>query len=153
MAHYEGQAACELEAIAERSSSCYPYSLVTGGDTWEIDTRPVFRSLLEDLRSGRSMGEMAGKFHTTLAAAIVETCRLLSGWSGLKRIALSGGVFQNELLTAMVVEGLDKVGLACYLHGRVPCNDGGISLGQAVVAARRREGQVSNIELSSNNCK
>ncbi len=83
------------------------------------------------------MAEIAGKFHASLAAAVVETCCRLSADTGLARVALSGGVFQNELLTSMVLEGLSGAGLECYLQRRVPCNDGGISLGQAVIAAER----------------
>jgi hydrogenase maturation protein HypF len=136
-ASYEGQAACELEAAAGRTEKPYPYDLKDWTDPLEIDTRPLFRALLEDIEKGVSVAEMAGRFHSTLAAAIVETCSLLSVHTGLKRVALSGGVFQNELLTGMVVDGLHRDGLAWYTHRRVPCNDGGISLGQAVVAAHK----------------
>ena len=83
------------------------------------------------------MPDMAGRFHATLARAIVEVCGRLSRETGLDRIALSGGVFQNELLTTLVLEGLETAGLRSYLHRRVPCNDGGVSLGQAVSAAER----------------
>lgn len=83
---------------------------------------------------------MAAAFHAALARAIIETCSELSRETGIERVALSGGVFQNELLTAMVVKGLAGEGLLPYLHRRVPCNDGGVSLGQAVVAARRFAG-------------
>ncbi len=66
-------------------------------------------------------------------------CAGLARETGAERVVLSGGVFQNALLAGMVAAGLEAMGMACYLHRRVPCNDGGISLGQAVVAARRRE--------------
>jgi hydrogenase maturation protein HypF len=134
---YEGQAACELEAAAARTREYYPYELMRAGELLEIDTRPVFKALISDVQSGAGTHEMAGKFHTTLARAIVETCLSLSRETGLNRVVLSGGVFQNALLTALVLEGLEGAGLDHYLHRRVPCNDGGISLGQAVVAAER----------------
>lgn len=134
---YEGQAACELEALAERTSSRYPYELAEANNLLEIDTRPLFGALIDDVRSKVEMAEMAGKFHASLAAAVVETCCRLSADTGLARVALSGGVFQNEPLTAMVLEGLSGAGLECYLQRRVPCNDGGVSLGQAVIAAER----------------
>jgi hydrogenase maturation protein HypF len=136
---YEGQAACELEAVAAREATPYPYALDMTGEPWRIDTRPVFLALMEDAGRGESMAEMAGRFHAALAGAVLETCGRLSGETGIKRVVLSGGVFQNMLLTAQVVAGLEKKGMAPFLHGRVPCNDGGISLGQAVVAARRCE--------------
>ncbi len=138
-AFYEGQAACELEAAAVPSRSTYPYTLLTSLDPWEIDTRALFRALLDDARKGVGVGEMAGKFHATLASAILETCVKLGRETGIGRVALSGGVFQNELLAALVMDGLRERGLAPCVHRRVPCNDGGISLGQAVAAARRAE--------------
>ena len=72
-----------------------------------------------------------------MARIIVSTCAELSAATGVSRVALSGGVFQNVLLTTSVVEGLREQGLEALLHRRVPCNDGGISLGQAVIAASR----------------
>jgi hydrogenase maturation protein HypF len=138
-AFYEGQAACELEAVAKIDADPYPYRLDVETQPWQVDTHPLFTALLEDVKKGVGRPEMAGAFHTALAGAIVETCRGLSAETGIDRVALSGGVFQNELLTKLVVEGLEEEGMAPYLHRRVPCNDGGISLGQAVSAARRFE--------------
>jgi hydrogenase maturation protein HypF len=141
-AKYEGQAACELEAIAAAGVAPYPYALDAGMRPWKVDTRPLFLAMLDDIEAGKGQAEMAGKFHAALAGAIIETSRRLSEETGIERVALSGGVFQNEMLVTMVVEGLEKAGLAPYLHRRVPCNDGGISLGQAVIAARRVENRV-----------
>ncbi|NPV60446.1 MAG: carbamoyltransferase HypF [Actinobacteria bacterium] len=140
-AHYEGQAACELEAVAAAGMDPYPWELDDSVLPWRLDTRPLFRALLEDARAGVGAGEMAGRFHAALAEAAVKVCVSLGRETGLERVALSGGVFQNTLLAGMVVCGLEAEGMACYVHRRVPCNDGGISLGQAVAAARRREGR------------
>jgi hydrogenase maturation protein HypF len=140
LAQYEGQAACELERLAAPGSSRYPYGLVKANGLWEVDTRPLFRAMLEDVRKGCDREEVAGKFHAALASAILETCRSLAQGTGIGRVVLSGGVFQNELLATTVVEALESAGLSCFTHRRVPCNDGGISLGQAVVAASRAEG-------------
>jgi hydrogenase maturation protein HypF len=104
-----------------------------------IDTRPVFREMLVDVESGKGPAEIGGKFHATMALAIIETCEALADDTGLERVALSGGVFQNEMLLTWVVDGLRAAGLTPLVHGRVPCNDGGISLGQAVAAARLKE--------------
>jgi hydrogenase maturation protein HypF len=139
-AFYEGQAACELEAVAAGDIPPYPCELDTSSSPWIVDTRPMFAALLEDIGRHAGKPQMAAAFHAALAGAVVETCGKLSRETGIDRVALSGGVFQNELLTMAVVAGLRKQGLAPYLHRRVPCNDGGISLGQAVVAARRVAG-------------
>jgi hydrogenase maturation protein HypF len=139
-AFYEGQAACELEAVAAGDIPPYPCELDTSSSPWIVDTRPMFAALLEDIGRHAGKPQMATAFHAALAGAVVETCGKLSRETGIDRVALSGGVFQNELLTMAVVAGLRKQGLAPYLHRRVPCNDGGISLGQAVVAARRVAG-------------
>ena len=134
---YDGQAACELEAVAEEVSEYYNFNLDKSVEPWVIDTRQVFREMLVEIDSGRSRGQIAGKFHATMALAIIDTVEALSRETGVDRVALSGGVFQNELLTAWVLDGLKSAGLFPFVHRRVPCNDGGISLGQAVIAANR----------------
>jgi hydrogenase maturation protein HypF len=106
-------------------------------EPWIIDTRQLFREVLEDVQIGVDAGMIAGKFHETMARVLVETCKDLSAETGIERVALSGGVFQNELLTTRVLEGLRAADLAPLIHRRVPTNDGGISLGQAVIAASR----------------
>ncbi len=138
-AQYDGQAACELEAVAVETGERYDFFLETGSRPWVVDTRPLFLELLGDVEEGRDPGEIAGKFHTTMALVLVETCERIARDTGLERVALSGGVFQNELLSGRAVQGLERSGLEPLLHRRVPCNDGGISLGQAVIADRLME--------------
>ncbi len=143
-AHYEGQAACELEALASSAPHllrvrAYPVDIEAGKRPMVWDTRPLVLAVLEDLEDGRDPSEVAARFHAALARGMVEICRLIREDSGVDRVALSGGVFQNRLLTPLVVELLEREEFRCLLHHRVPCNDGGISLGQAVVASRRRE--------------
>jgi len=135
-ASYDGQAACELEAVARDIREYYNFILDRSAEPWVVDTRPVFREMLIDIDSGKAPAEVAGKFHATMALAIIETCEAIADATGLGRVALSGGVFQNEMLATWAVDGLTSSGLAVMVHGRVPCNDGGVSLGQAVVAAR-----------------
>jgi hydrogenase maturation protein HypF len=135
-ASYDGQAACELEAVARDTREYYNFILDRSAEPWVVDTRPVFREMLIDIDSGKAPAEVAGKFHATMALAIIATCEAIADATGLGRVALSGGVFQNEMLATWAVDGLTSSGLAVMVHGRVPCNDGGISLGQAVVAAR-----------------
>jgi hydrogenase maturation protein HypF len=80
---------------------------------------------------------IAARFHRGLARAVVDTCRRIRNEVGLTTAALTGGVFQNVLLTAMVTDGLSDAGFEVLRHREVPPNDGGISLGQAAVAAAR----------------
>jgi len=136
-AQYDGQAASELEAVAVETGHYYSFMLDKSREPWIIDTRQLFREVLEDVQIGVDAGMISGKFHETMARVLVETCKDLSAETGVERVALSGGVFQNELLTTRVLEGLRAADLAPLIHRRVPTNDGGISLGQAVIAASR----------------
>ena len=99
-----------------------------------IRLRPLFDALLADLRDGVAVGEIAYRFHVTVAEMMQEMCERIAQETGLRTVALSGGCFQNRLLLALVVPRLQEAGLRVLLHRQVPCNDGGISLGQAVIA-------------------
>ncbi len=144
VAHYEAQLACELEALARQASSwtLYPYSLVEEGGILRLDLRPMIIALLEEREAGKDLREMAASFHRTLAVAISETAGALAEAMGLDKVALTGGSFQNLLLLSWSVELLEEKGLRCLVHRRVPCNDGGVSLGQAVVAAARMDDEI-----------
>jgi hydrogenase maturation protein HypF len=134
---YEGQAACELEALAESAVGCEPYPFVRVGEKpFELDLRSMFRGMVDDLRRGEGKGTVAGKFHATLTRAIVDACADLSRILDLKTVALSGGVFQNGILLESVRQGLIEGGLNPLSNQAVPVNDGGISLGQAWVALK-----------------
>jgi hydrogenase maturation protein HypF len=89
--------------------------------------------MLDDLRKGHQMGKIAARFHAGLAAATVNVAQA----AGLPRVVLTGGCFQNKLLLALVRQRLEAEGFVVYSHSLVPPNDGGLSLGQAVVAAHR----------------
>jgi hydrogenase maturation protein HypF len=134
---YDGQAACELEAVAQPTGEHYGFAVDRSVEPWVVDTRQLFRELMVDLDSGTGAHMAAGKFHAAMALAVVETAAALCGETGVGRVALSGGVFQNQLFTEMVVNGIKSAGLAPFVHRRVPCNDGGVSLGQAVIAANK----------------
>jgi hydrogenase maturation protein HypF len=95
----------------------------------------LIRAAAGDLAAGTAPEVIAARFHNGVAAAIVAVCERLRGDHGLGTVALSGGVFQNLLLTGRVVTGLTDRGFRVLVHARVPCNDGGISFGQAAVAA------------------
>jgi hydrogenase maturation protein HypF len=134
---YDGQAAIELEALAETAGDeeAPPFEyLLNEGDPLQLDFSPLFRSILSDLKRGTPSAAIARRFHATVAAASVELCGRIAEANGLERVVLSGGVFQNRLLSEMVYTGLTKRGLQVFTHRLVPPNDGGISLGQASIA-------------------
>src|SRR5215813_5750771 len=132
--NYEGQAAIELEmAAVEGVSESYPFE-IGSTNPWKIDMRSTIDHLVREVRMKLPVGSMAAKFHNTLAAVIVEVCRRLRETDSLNRICLSGGTFQNEYLLQRVIAALQARGFEVYLNSQVPTNDGGIALGQAVVA-------------------
>ncbi len=130
--NYEGQAAIELEQLAAPGDhGSYPVP-VSQGQVLKVQAGDLVTAVVADLAAGVSEEVIAARFHQAVADLIVTTCTLLSERSGLRTVALSGGVFQNLRLTDLVVAGL--AGFTVLTHSRVPCNDGGISLGQAMVA-------------------
>ncbi len=132
--NFEGQAAIELEMIAQAGlQQRYPF-LASDGEPAQVDMRPMIENIVQDLARSKPAGYIAACFHNTVAAAIVEVCRSIGKREQLKRVCLSGGTFQNLYLLRRVVEGLQRDGFEVYLHSLVPPNDGGISLGQAVIA-------------------
>jgi hydrogenase maturation protein HypF len=139
--NYEGQAAIELEAIADPEvRSAYEFEI---GEAGLIRAEPVIRQAVNDLLDGRPAPEVSAKFHNGVAELIASVSRRARDERHLKRVALSGGVFQNVFLLERVVRLLAPDGFEVLTHGRVPANDGGLSLGQAAVAnARLSSGRV-----------
>ena len=128
---YEGEAAMALEARAVPDvADHYPYDL-SGEGPVEIDFSEAIRGVLNDLRKNRDKGIIAAGFHNTVARAVVHMARSIHAKTGLRDVALSGGVFQNRVLLGLVMDGLIQSGLTPHTNTKVPCNDGGISLGQA----------------------
>ncbi len=125
--NYEGQAAMELEGIAEDTESPYPFDF--DGDT--LDFRETVRAIARD---AATPGLAAGRFHRTLAAAAAESARRLRKATRLNRVCLSGGSFQNVRLLRQTLELLRRDGFEAYTHSLVPANDGGLCLGQAMIA-------------------
>jgi len=111
-----------------------------GAAAWTIDWRPMLMALLADVRAGVAPPVMAARFHAGLARAVVETVCHIAAESGLRTVALSGGCFQNRLLLAQTRRGLEAAGLEVLVHRQVPANDGGVSLGQAAIAASLETG-------------
>ena len=137
--NYEAQAAIELEmAIANSSDeSAYPFELVPEGEGWTIDTRGLFEALLRDLGRDVSLADISRRFHNGLVEVLAELASRLREKSGLQRVCLSGGTFQNAYLFERVCERMGKENFRVFSHGEVPAGDGGLSLGQALVAAKK----------------
>lgn len=133
--NYEGQAAVELElAAAGQRGSVLPYDIIKASP-YQLDFKPTFGELIRQLQQGTSPAELAASFHITLAAATVNIISLISQDTGIRKVALSGGVWQNITLLNETLKLLQRSGYDCYLHRQVPSNDGGLALGQAVIAA------------------
>ncbi len=133
---YEAQAAIELETLARSSppaNHIYPFSIRDQA----IQTRDTLAAIIGDLEDGRPKARIARAFHETMAEVAMRMALDARVKSGLEVVALSGGCFQNRLLQAAAVERIEREGFSVLVHHRVPANDGGLALGQAVVAAAR----------------
>jgi hydrogenase maturation protein HypF len=97
----------------------------------------LVRAVVQDRLAGASVPIVAARFHNAMADVVIDVCSRLRGAHGLDVVALSGGVFQNALLLGRCLDGLQGAGFEVLTHRQVPCNDGGISLGQVAVAAAR----------------
>lgn len=134
---FEGEAAMAVEFAAEQAETIesYPFALVeppAGSSSRRIvDWEPAMAALLDDMKR-LPPAVAAAKFHRTLAAAAVAVAEDI----GIGRIALSGGAFQNRVLTELIVSALESAGFDVFRHGRIPPNDGGLALGQLMAAAR-----------------
>jgi hydrogenase maturation protein HypF len=136
--NYEGQAAIELEAACDRSErGSYPISLLRDGELILIDPRETIRAVSADLQAGVALGAIASRFHAALCAATLEALIGIASSEGSDLVVLSGGVFQNRYLLEALMTGLQAAGLRVIAPRQVPIGDGGISFGQAAVAARR----------------
>jgi hydrogenase maturation protein HypF len=134
---FEGQAAMELEAAAaDGIGTSFPFEIGSGdsGETEAIDLRPMIESIVFEKRRGTQAGELAARFHNTLAEIIVEVCERIRRQDEINQVCLSGGCFQNLKLLEGAVSRLRRRRFEVFLHAQVPPNDGGISLGQAVIA-------------------
>lgn len=136
IASYEAQAAIELETVATAhlgESRAYRFEVKDD----EIDHVPVLRTMVEDLREGWPISSIAAGFHVAVARMIGECAERLHAETGIDRIALTGGVFQNVLLVRLARTELTRRDLIALTHSTVPPNDGGLALGQLAVACSR----------------
>ncbi len=135
--NYEGQAAIELEQASDPSvDDAYPVPVLPG-PSLVISAVDLVRAVTDDARAGVDIGTIGARFHNGLADAVAESCALLRQETAIRTVALSGGVFQNQLLLEGVARRLSARDFRVLVHSQVPPNDGGISLGQAAVAAAR----------------
>jgi hydrogenase maturation protein HypF len=138
LVNYEGQAAVELEQIAdEGEQGAYPFEVDETEGTYIVDPDPIIGAIVEELQGGLSPSRISSRFHNTVAMAIGEVAQRMREHAGLTEIILSGGVFQNALLSERAETLLENLGFVVYTHHLVPPNDGGISLGQAFYGASR----------------
>jgi hydrogenase maturation protein HypF len=141
---YEGQAAIEMEAIADtnilnndKETLNYSFKLEKSANIYYIDTSPTWREILDDIKQHISSSEIAAKFHQSLAITTVKIVKQLKQENQFNQVILTGGVFQNQILLQQVKMRLEKLEINVLTHSIVPTNDGGLSLGQSVIAAAK----------------
>jgi hydrogenase maturation protein HypF len=133
--YFEGQAAMEMEMAAGQVTEAHYNYEWEAGEYYRIMPRPIVRGVVEDLLKGIRPSEISAKFHCTLIRLFSDICEIVSRERGIKRVVMSGGVFQNAILLTGLNKALEDRGLQVFSHRIVPTNDGGICLGQAMAAA------------------
>jgi hydrogenase maturation protein HypF len=129
--NYEAQAAIELEALVDPNCQVrYPFQISDG----IIDPSPLIHAVVDDLLNRLSISTIAAKFHNSIAQIVLESCIQLREETGISQVVLSGGVWQNMVLLKRTHSLLQKANFIVYTHAKIPANDGGLALGQAVIA-------------------
>ena len=138
VAEYEAQAAIDLEiAAGDRRAAPLPWRMARLDGLLVYDPAPTLRALLEGVANRRPVGTLAAAFHETIAEVTRELVAAAAVDTGLHTVCLSGGVFQNRRLASTLLRRLARDGFDVHINRQVPVNDGGISYGQAAVAAAR----------------
>jgi len=146
---YEGQAAVELEmAQTGKDGGVYPWGVSVEEGVWILNTEGIIRGIVKDIEKGDGRGAIARRFHNTLIRMIEDGCVRTREQTGIEQVALSGGAFQNATLLCGLSRTLKGRGFSVYAHARVPANDGGLCLGQAVCAGLRHAGFKGAFEVS-----
>jgi hydrogenase maturation protein HypF len=141
---YEGEAPMMLEsAAAEGVDDSYAFDIRSTGP-FEIDLRPMVADLCGDLRAGKETGVISARFHNTVADFLLAAAIRARTETSLNTVAVSGGCFANRYLTGRLIDALQARDFEVLTHRRIPCNDGGIALGQAVIAEARHRRQTDN---------
>jgi hydrogenase maturation protein HypF len=134
---YEAQAAIELEALVrDTATGSYRFGIRTGAGTILVDPGPVVEAVVGDVRAGTDPGTIAARFHRGVAEMMVAVADRVRQRHGLATVGLSGGVFQNVTIAEAARNRLEEAGFTVATHRLVPPNDGGLALGQAVIAGR-----------------
>lgn len=134
---YEAQAAMEMEVLSRpfvSSAAEYPFSIDKTENGMIVRLNELLRAVIQDARAGESAGMIGARVHKTIAEISMDLCERVRSRTNLNEVALSGGVWQNQILLDLVRGGLEQKGFVVYFHKQVPANDGGLALGQAVVA-------------------
>ncbi len=134
-ASYHAEAPMQLEAVAN-SEICESYSYDASNN---ISFKPTFAEIIEDLKNEVTIPDIAGKFHNTIVEIIVSIANEIRSSSGISKVVLSGGSFQNSIILEKIENRLKSLNFECYTQSIIPSNDGGIALGQLAIAAKRRE--------------
>jgi hydrogenase maturation protein HypF len=141
---FEGQAPMALEAAAASGvSDSYPYGIERGQNGLLLDIRPIMEAILSDVRAGRGPAVVSAKFHNGMVDLLAAAAVAARDTVGLNKVVLSGGCFVNRRLRGGLLGRLEQAGMQVWTHRQVPCNDGGIALGQVVVAASCLEDSAS----------
>ncbi|MDD5287927.1 MAG: carbamoyltransferase HypF [Dehalococcoidales bacterium] len=143
-ASYEAQAAIALEMqatdkIMRRKIDTYPFSFSEESGVKIVKLGELCAAVVEDIRNHVTVSVISLKLHRTVAKVVFDMCKIISADTGIKQVALSGGVFQNRLLLNLTTAGFRKAGFDIFTHHLVPCNDGGLSLGQVVIANFKKD--------------
>jgi hydrogenase maturation protein HypF len=134
---YRAQATIEMEVLSKPfiwNARSYPYLVDETPNDTVIRLGEIIHSIVEDLQAENPIGQIGANFHKTIAQLSIELCERARESTGLREVVLSGGVWQNQLLLDLVRDGLQQHNFTVYFHRQVPANDGGLSLGQAVIA-------------------
>jgi len=141
--NYEGQAAIEFEQIiADSINNAYKFNIAESDGSYILNWEVMIRQLVDDLKNEISISVIAAEFHNGLARGLADWVEIARKKTGIKEVVLSGGVFMNVYLLTRLKMMLEKKDFIVYTHHNVPCNDGGIALGQAIIAsAQSAEGK------------
>lgn len=133
---FEGQASMELEAVIEDSSTedFYPYIIEDKTEDIILNPSPIIRGLMEDRLKNIPISTISRRFHNSIIRASVDTCKIIRNSTTISEVALSGGVFQNSYLLKNMVTSLIRENFTVYTHSTIPSNDGGVSIGQIIIA-------------------
>lgn len=132
---FEGEAAISMEMTASKDISGSYGFLIKEGSPYIIDVKPMIREIVEDMRKGKAIPDIAGAFHNTIADIILEVSKKARMDKSINRVALTGGCFQNSILLKKAGTSLKDNGFCVFTHGIIPANDEGIAIGQALVAS------------------